>query len=123
MMTPPERSPVVLVYSPRAREGSPLVRRIERFPPAGARKIQHQRGARLAPAQGERQMTDKATDVVRAREMLEFVGWEKGELRDLLRRCIAGLSPEAADAAIVDLFHEIDILDEMMMEESRPCPF
>jgi hypothetical protein len=68
-------------------------------------------------------MTDKATDVVRAREMLEFVGWEKGELRDLLRRCIAGLSPEAADAAIVDLFHEIDILDEMMMEESRPCPF
>jgi hypothetical protein len=74
-------------------------------------------------------MTDKidnsmAADVVRAHTLLLYgiraeESWHD-ELRDLLRRRIAGLSPEAADAALVDLFHEIDILDDMMREFDHP---
>jgi hypothetical protein len=57
----------------------------------------------------------KAADVVRAHELLWLVP-ERDELRDLLRRCIAGLSPEEADAALVDLFHEIDVLEDVTWE-------
>jgi hypothetical protein len=59
---------------------------------------------------------------------------EKLELRDLLRRCIAGLSPEAADTALVDLFHaadaalvdlfrEIGVLDDTMTEMDVDHPY
>jgi len=62
----------------------------------------------------------KAADVVRAHELLGDMGsgqmGGRDELRDLLRRCIAGLSPEEADAALVDLFHEIDVLDDVIWE-------
>jgi len=68
----------------------------------------------------------KAADVVRAHELLRFVcpgpfeqqmgEGDRDELRDLLRRCIAGLSPEEADAALVDLFHEIDVLEDVIWE-------
>src|SRR5258708_38901091 len=61
----------------------------------------------------------KAADVVRAHELLRGMGPERDELRDLLRRCIAGLSPEEADAALVDLFHEIDCPRRRDMGELR----
>jgi hypothetical protein len=59
---------------------------------------------------------DRAADVVRAHELLKFIGGDRAELRDLLRRWIGGLSPEAADAALVDLFREIDICNEVLLE-------
>jgi len=47
---------------------------------------------------------DRAADVVRAHELLKFIGGDRAELRDLLRRWIGGLSPEAADAALRSTF-------------------
>jgi hypothetical protein len=65
-----------------------------------------------------------AADVVRAHELL-LTGMRAGtswhyELRDLLRRRIAGLSPADADSALVDLFHEIEVLDNTMKETGHP---
>jgi hypothetical protein len=64
---------------------------------------------------------DKAADVAFAHELLVRLDAPYlNELRDIIRRCIAGLSPEAADAALVELFREIKVLDEVMRaEESR----
>ena len=60
--------------------------------------------------------SDRAADIVRAHTLLPISNQDQNDLRDLLRRWIAGLSPEAADAAIVELFDEVQIYDEMMME-------
>jgi hypothetical protein len=59
----------------------------------------------------------KAADVVR----FDLLLWsstpeENDELCDIIQRLITGLSPEAADAALVDLFREINILREVRME-------
>ena len=43
-------------------------------------------------------------------------------LRDLLRRWIAGLSPEGADAAIVELFAEVQACDDMVMWDAGYRP-
>jgi hypothetical protein len=49
--------------------------------------------------------SDKAADVVRAHELLMGEpSYVRDELRDIIRRVITGLSPEAADAAIVAFF-------------------
>jgi hypothetical protein len=58
MMTPPERSPVVLVYSPRAREGSPLVRRIERPGSPSGRRSQNPAPERRSPRASTGRKTD-----------------------------------------------------------------
>jgi hypothetical protein len=68
-----------------------------------------------------------AADIVRAHKLLLYgmrseEGWHD-ELRDLLRRRIAGLSPADADAALVDLFREIDVLDNTMTEMDVDHPF
>jgi hypothetical protein len=60
--------------------------------------------------------SDRASDIVRAHKVLPISNQDQNDLRDLLRRWIAGLSPEAADAAIVELFDEVQIYDDMMME-------
>jgi hypothetical protein len=60
--------------------------------------------------------SDRAADIVRAHKLLPISNQDQNDLRDLLRRWVAGLSPEAADAAIVELFDEVQIYDEMMME-------
>jgi plasmid stability protein len=57
---------------------------------------------------------DRAALVVRARKLL---GSSNDELRDILRQWIAGLSPEAADAALIELFAEIDTLQEVILEQ------
>jgi len=56
----------------------------------------------------------KAADVILARKLLGGDG--NDALRDLLRRRIAGKTPAEADAAIVELFAEIDILQETLLE-------
>jgi hypothetical protein len=57
-----------------------------------------------------------AADVVRACSLLWLPPEDRDELRDILRRWIAGLPPEKADAALVELFHEIQICDDVEME-------
>jgi hypothetical protein len=58
--------------------------------------------------------SNRAALVVRAKYILRLC--DRDELRDMLRRWIAGLPPEKVDAALVELFAEIDILEEVMME-------
>jgi hypothetical protein len=60
--------------------------------------------------------SDRAADIVRAHKLLPICNQDQNDLRELLRRWIAGLSPEAADAAIIELFDEVQIYDDMMME-------
>jgi hypothetical protein len=60
--------------------------------------------------------SDRAADIVRAHKLLPISNKDQNDLRNLLRRWIAGLSPDAADAAIVELFNEVQIYDDMMME-------
>jgi hypothetical protein len=43
-------------------------------------------------------------------------------LRDLLRRWIAGLSPEVADAAIVELFAEVQACYDMVLGDAGFTP-
>jgi hypothetical protein len=60
---------------------------------------------------------DKASDVARAHSLLmELPPEVREELCDILRRWIAGRSPEQADTALVELFHEIQVCDEVLME-------
>jgi hypothetical protein len=76
---------------------------------------------------------NKAGDVVRMTRALMPMGpADLGEVCDILRRLIAGLPPEAADAAIVALFNEVQICDDVEWEEhgytrgegdDGPCPF
>jgi uncharacterized Zn finger protein len=59
---------------------------------------------------------ERMAEIARAHQLLlgmlpEF----RDVLRDLLRRWIAGLSPEVADAAIVELFAEVQACDDMVM--------
>jgi hypothetical protein len=64
--------------------------------------------------------TDRAADSARAHEILEGVPPEdRAALCDIIRRWIAGLSAEATDAAIVELFAEIQTGDEVWREECR----
>jgi hypothetical protein len=64
----------------------------------------------------------KAADIARAFEifqLLELSGQyaaERDELLGILRRAIAGLPPQAADAAITELFREIQIADDVWWE-------
>jgi hypothetical protein len=58
---------------------------------------------------------DRAALVVRAHDILKGFG-DDGELRDILRRWIAIFPPEKADAALVELFAEIDILNDVIFE-------
>jgi hypothetical protein len=56
-----------------------------------------------------------------------------GELRDILRRWIASFPPEKAGPALVELFAEIDILNDVIFEscgfkmcdpnDDEECPF
>jgi hypothetical protein len=56
-------------------------------------------------------------DVVRAHELIGGLDPEARQgLRTMLRRLICGLSPEQADKALVDFFHEIEVCDEVMLE-------
>jgi hypothetical protein len=55
--------------------------------------------------------------VARARELIHTSPRNCDELRDILRNVIAGLDPGAADAALVELFREIQILDNVILEE------
>jgi hypothetical protein len=59
----------------------------------------------------------KAADIARLEEIFcSYTPEEIDELRDIIRRCIAGLAPDAADAAIVERFHELKILREVWRE-------
>jgi hypothetical protein len=70
---------------------------------------------------GEANMSDtSAADVIRAHELMRHIPpEERDEFCAILRRCIIGLSPEQADKALVELFQEIEICDEVMMETDR----
>ena len=62
---------------------------------------------------------DKAALVVRAECILAYCcpRYHLEELRDLLRQVIAGLPPEAADAALVQLFADVEVCHEVLREE------
>jgi hypothetical protein len=58
-----------------------------------------------------------AADVILAYDLLKFYNPEnRQELCSILRRWIAGLSAEQADKALIELFHEIDVCDEVKIE-------
>lgn len=58
----------------------------------------------------------RAADVVRAVSLLWCHPDDRVEFCDIIRRCIAGLPPEQADAALVGLFREIQICHDTEME-------
>ena len=61
---------------------------------------------------------ERMAEIARAHELLGGMPPElRHALRDLLRRWIAGLSPEGADAAIVELFAEVQALDNKLLED------
>ena len=58
---------------------------------------------------------ERMAEIARALQLLMSMPPENQHaLRDLLRRWIAGLSPEGADAAIVELFAEVRAFDDMV---------
>jgi hypothetical protein len=58
-----------------------------------------------------------AADVIRAHELICGLPPEHAqEFCTILRRLISGLSPEQADKALVEFFHEIEVCDELMLE-------
>jgi hypothetical protein len=59
-------------------------------------------------------MSEKAADVVLLHKHL---GTDVKGVRDIIRDWIKGLSPEEADAAIVELFREVEVCQKMMWEE------
>jgi hypothetical protein len=66
---------------------------------------------------------ERMAEIARAHELLGGMPPElRHALRDLLRRWIAGLSPEAADAAIVELFAEVQACDDMVMWDAGYRP-
>jgi hypothetical protein len=82
--------------------------------------------------------SNRAALVVRAHDILKFLGdghsvyggKRHGELRDILRDWIASFPPEKADAALAELFAEIDILGDVIFEScydppnpDKECPF
>jgi hypothetical protein len=60
---------------------------------------------------------NRAADVIRVHDLMMMIGPEnRQELCNILRRLIAGLSPEQADKALIEFFHEIEVCHEVMME-------
>jgi hypothetical protein len=59
-------------------------------------------------------MNRAAADVIRAHELIGPSPSQ--ELCTMLRRLISGLSPEQADTALAEFFHEIEVYDELILE-------
>jgi hypothetical protein len=60
---------------------------------------------------------DRASAFLAMTHLLSLPPEVRDEIRDAVRYYIAGLAPEAADAAMVELFNELEVYDDVSMEE------